>query len=237
MKCPKSWSRPSRCASNHRMCSWSLGRRRLVAVWYRFFLGGHHVHELASSGDQRPQFLSLGGGQRPGGWPHRLGKVREDVGVQGVGLGELPSSSGEVPHLPGIHHGHRQVGAGQFSRQGHLYPTGGFQHDQPGRHVLKTFHQSADAPGVVGNLPGLTGRPHRHIQAVLGHINANKHWGLRLHSSPSSNDGSPASGPTLPHSGSPPAQLFGLRAGRDVTTLLSHGVQDTSGEPVCHVRV
>ncbi len=104
----------------------------------------------------------------------KLTKVRQGVGVQGIGFGQFPRSPGKVPHLPGINYCYSQLGSGQFSCQGHFYSTGGFQHYQLGPQFSKTFHQVADPSRVVGNLPRLTGSTHRHIQTVFGNIDTNK---------------------------------------------------------------
>ena len=165
------------------------------------FLRSYHLHQLASSGHQRPQFLRGVIGQGSGGWAHRLGKVGQHLGVQRIGFGQFPRSTGEVPHMPGVNYCYGQLGRSQFSRQDHFHSTGSFQHHQLGRQLSQTFHQVVDPTRVMRELPCLTGRPYRHIQAVLGDIDANKQREL-VHSSTSLKDVSPDSGPTLPNSGS-----------------------------------
>ena len=71
-------------------------------------LGGQHLDELPSTGQQGRQFLRLRVGQRTRGRVDHLGEARQDLRIEHVGLGQLAHCPGEVAHLAGIDHRHRQ---------------------------------------------------------------------------------------------------------------------------------
>ena len=93
------------------------------------------------------------------------------------------SSAPAWGYLPGVDHGYRQPGGNQFPCQGHFHSAGSLQHHQLGHQFLQMLHHLADALGIMGDLPHLTGGTHRHIQALLGDIYANKQLDF-LHSAP-----------------------------------------------------
>ena len=79
--------------------------------------GGHHLDDLAPSGNQLAERAGLVVGQRPGLRVDRLGEVGDRLGVEGVGLGELAGRAGEVADLARVDHRQRQPGGAQ--RRGH----------------------------------------------------------------------------------------------------------------------
>ena len=80
------------------------GAGHVAALEFR----GAHLDHLAAAGSQGRQVaVSLGGGRLGGDFCH-LAVAGNDEGVQAVGLGQDALGAGEVPHGPGIHHGHRQ---------------------------------------------------------------------------------------------------------------------------------
>lgn len=70
-------------------------------------LGPEHVDELPAPGHQFAQGLGLRIGNRARRRAHGLREQRDDAGVEGVGLGELPSGPSEITDLAGIDDGHR----------------------------------------------------------------------------------------------------------------------------------
>ena len=182
MKSPKSRSRSARLSSNHRMCSWTLGRIRRPAVRSRFFSA------VIISTSWRRRATSAASSRVPAsgrglGAGRTASEMGQGTGIQGIGLGQFTGGTGEVPHLPGVDHCHMQSRGSQLPRQCHFHSAGGLQHHQPGSQFHHVFHHLADALGIMGDLPRLTGGPHRHIQALRGDIDTDKHEGLP-HSAP-----------------------------------------------------
>ncbi len=62
--------------------------------------------------------------------PYRLGKVGQDTGIEGIGLGQLPCSSGKVSHLARVYHCHGQRGSQQLCHHWRLQTAHGFQHHE-----------------------------------------------------------------------------------------------------------
>ena len=93
-------------------------------------LGGAHLHQLAPAHHQGAEFLGGGIGQGAQGGPDGLGEVRQHLGIEGIGLGQLARGPGEVPHLAGVHDRHGQLGGAALPRQGQLDAPGGFDYDE-----------------------------------------------------------------------------------------------------------
>ncbi len=135
-------------------------------------LGDHHLDDLPAPGDESSEEPRLGVGQRP---DLRLGgfkEVGDDAGIDRIGLGPLAERLGEAADLGRVHHRHgepcgrearrhhRLVSAGRFHRHGR-----GGKRDEPG-------HEPVEPLRVPRDRKRLTGWPHRDIQPVLRHINA-----------------------------------------------------------------
>ena len=74
-------------------------------------------HHLLPPGSEGVELLGFGVAQRTHGGLDRLSKVGQHGGVPGVGLGQLPSSPGEVPHLARVDDDDRQCLGGPSSHQ------------------------------------------------------------------------------------------------------------------------
>ena len=95
-------------------------------------LSAEHLDELAAAGDEFAETVDLVGGQWADGGPHGLGKVRDDAGVEGIGLRQEAGGAGKVADLAGIDDGDGEAGAGQGGRDGGFVAAGGFQGDEGG---------------------------------------------------------------------------------------------------------
>jgi hypothetical protein len=84
-----------------------------------------HVEQLPPPGELGAQHLALGIRQRPRRRPHRLGNVREPVGIQGVGLGQPAGGFRKIPRVAGIDHHDGQPHSGQGSGDGDFQATSG----------------------------------------------------------------------------------------------------------------
>jgi hypothetical protein len=60
-----------------------------------------HGDALPPSGEQRAQVLRLRVGHWAGCGAHRLGKVRQSTGVEGLGFRSRPGGLGKIADLPG----------------------------------------------------------------------------------------------------------------------------------------
>ena len=117
-----------------------------------------------------PGYFSSGRGR--GGWTDHLGEVGQDLGVEGVRLGESAGGAWQKSRTCRGFTTATECLLGQRSRQGHLKPpvasktTSGLQSFEAG-------HEGGDPTQVMGNAPGFAAGTHRHIQLGFGHINAN----------------------------------------------------------------
>ena len=81
-------------------------------------LGRQHLDQLPASGEQLLQGGDRVVRQRPGLGSDPLGEAGEHLGIERIGLGQLPSGFGEVAHLAGIGDDDRQAGRGQRGDEG-----------------------------------------------------------------------------------------------------------------------
>jgi hypothetical protein len=132
-----------------------------------------HLDQLASAGDQRRQRLRLFIGHRADRRLSRFGKVREDLRVEPIGLGELPGRSGKLTDLPRSDDHNRQSGGDKRSRQRHFETARRFEHDQDGLEGMSPLHRVGDPTRVIGNLERGPGVDH-YINTGLRDIHAHK---------------------------------------------------------------
>ena len=71
-------------------------------------LSSEHPHHLPSATAESLQVASIGILQRARSGMDSLSKMANDLGIQGVGLGKLANSLGEIPYLAGIDNYHSQ---------------------------------------------------------------------------------------------------------------------------------
>jgi hypothetical protein len=74
--------------------------------------GCPHGDQLPPPRQEGAEFIGLGVRQGPGCRTHRLGKMGQDPGIEGICLGQLPGGFGKVASLAGIDHCHGQSGRG-----------------------------------------------------------------------------------------------------------------------------
>jgi hypothetical protein len=137
-------------------------------------LGGEHLEQLPAAGEHRIEGLGRLIGQRPGCGAHPLGEERERLGVNRIGLGELPRRPGEIAHLPriGDHDWHR--GGGERSDHGVFKASGRLQDHERRPEGLQSGDQREERGLLVDELPALATRPHRDLESGLGHVDADK---------------------------------------------------------------
>jgi len=93
------------------------------------FLHGSQLNELSSPGDKILKFLLV---LRCFGceWGlDELGELSEIAGVDGICLGSMSESLGEVPGLPRIDDGNRLTGVNEVTDEGSLIASGRFDDD------------------------------------------------------------------------------------------------------------
>jgi hypothetical protein len=195
------------------------------------FLGGCHLDDLPSSGEdllELPGFL-VGDGPRDGA--DGLSEVGENESVQGVGLGQSTGGFGEVPRLAGVDHEEGDPGGGQGRGEGALEASAGLQDHKKGVRdddLCKPAQKLLYSRLVVGNYEVLSDREDGDIQGSLGDIyphvgsSAGAQGGSPFPPAPSlagtssGNDSSPAQATVR----APPEGSVGARR-----SWLSHGLQ------------
>jgi len=93
-------------------------------------LGRKPVDQLSTPRQDTVEELSglVGSGARLG--PHALGKLGEDGGIEGVGLGESSEGFGEVAPLAGMGHDDGKAGFCEGGDRHTFEAPGGFEHDE-----------------------------------------------------------------------------------------------------------
>ena len=140
-------------------------------------LGRNHLEDLSSSRGERSEFQSHYIGQGAQLWTNHLSEVRQDSGIDAVGLGQLSGGFSEVSDLAWVDHDHRQIGTHQSARDLAFIATGRFKHDQGGLDLSQPFDQGLDAGLVVGKRFFLTSGADRDIELCFGHIDADEDKG------------------------------------------------------------
>ena len=168
----KSWSNFFRSASNHRMCSSTWGRNRWLAWLLRFF----SEVSISTTCRRRPanSFTSRvkASGKGLGLQFHHFAVVRQHLGVQCIGLGQLAAGTGKVPYPPGVDHRHRYPRHHQFRRQGGFHSASPFHHHHCRLHLLEKLHQCTDSTEVIRRPPGFhplgrTARSNRFLETSM----------------------------------------------------------------------
>jgi hypothetical protein len=101
---------------------------RVVRLAAALALAGDHFDQLAPAGDQRAERLGGGARQRSRRWLDGLGKTRDRLGIQAIGLGQAPGGAGEIADLPGVDHDQGQPSGSQRGGHRDLEAAGRFQH-------------------------------------------------------------------------------------------------------------
>ncbi len=85
--------------------------------------GRQHLDHLPSPGQQRGQCPCLRIRKRSWLGAHHLRKLRQHLGIQGIGLRQPPTGFGKVPYLSGIDDDYRQAGGGKRTRERNFHPA------------------------------------------------------------------------------------------------------------------
>ena len=116
-------------------------------------LGDDHLDHLAATGQQGVESGRRFIGQRPRFRAHALGEQRQSLGVDQIGLCELPGGAGEVAHLAGIRHHDWQPRRRERRDHRPLVAASGLE-DHQGRGVwVQVLEQGANAHLIVGDRP------------------------------------------------------------------------------------
>jgi hypothetical protein len=135
-------------------------------------LRGAHADELAPPGQQGAQLLGVGVGEWTRRGVHHFGEAGEELGVEGVGLGQLADGAGEVAHLARVDHRHSEARGRQRGGHRQLPPAGRLQDDEGGALRPQPCDERGDALLVVGDNPLLRAGARGDIQLGLGDIDA-----------------------------------------------------------------
>ena len=118
------------------VCPQALAHR-LAGLPEPVLLCREHLDELPAACQNRRQRLRLLIGQGPRLRSHDRSEVRQRVGVQHIGLGQLLRRLRKVPHLPGIDHHDRYPCGSQGPRERNLYPPVASNTTRAGETVLR----------------------------------------------------------------------------------------------------
>jgi hypothetical protein len=72
---------------------------------------------------------------------NKFGEMRQDSGVDRIGLRQSASGASKVSYLARINHCNRQPRRGQFTGGGNFIATTGFEHDAAYAQLLQPFDQ------------------------------------------------------------------------------------------------
>ena len=127
---------------------WDQGKQ----LW-TYFPSTNRIRKMvgASSGQQIGQGGTFRIGDGPEGGIDLLAKAGDDLGINGIGLGENAQSPCEVADLSGIHHDHGQACEGQGGHEQTLVSAGGFEHDQSWGKRLQKGDETGVSLGIVGH--------------------------------------------------------------------------------------
>src|SRR4051812_32169131 len=133
-------------------------------------LGGEHVDDLPTPGQDSGEFAGFLVGDRPRLGVYRFTEAGKDFGIDLVGLGEPTSSAGEISGLSRVDHRNRYPRGGQGGCDGSLQASGGLQHYQRWARRLEPDDQRVDASLIVGDLEVLTSEVQSDVKAGLGDV-------------------------------------------------------------------
>ena len=135
------------------------GRSSAQAVLF----GHEHSDDLPSESHESSDGLCLGIGQGTWSWVHSLGEVSQDVGIDGIGLGQLAGGLGEVPDLARVDHYDWEARGGQSPGEGCLQTSRSLQDDQGRVQTHQAVYQVMDAIVCIGDLPVLATRANGNV--------------------------------------------------------------------------
>ena len=143
--------------------------------------GDEHRQYLAATGEQGGKRLGIGIGERPGRGLYDLGKVGEQVGVEGISLGELAARLREVPHLAGVDDRDGEAGGSQGRGHGTSWPPVASSTISVGVSAVSLATRPSTPSAVVALAHVRSARVDRHGE--LGFTDIHTHH-RRLHDAP-----------------------------------------------------
>jgi hypothetical protein len=127
-------------------------------------LGRKHFDNLPAACDQRHQFAALGVGQGPDGRLNKFGEMRQDPGIDRIGLRQPAGGTRKVANLARIDDGYRQARRGQFTRRRDFIATAGFEHDAVHAQLLQLLDERRNAAWIVAHAEAFITWPQRRIE-------------------------------------------------------------------------
>ena len=118
-------------------------------------LGGSHVDELLSASEEGLEMGSLGVWEGAGIGSEGESEAGDDVGVDGIGLGESTGGASEVPDLSRVHNGSGYLMEATLQSERHLEATGGLHDNEGDIEVLGQLTDVSDTLRVVREPGGL----------------------------------------------------------------------------------
>lgn len=103
-----------------------------------------HALDLLPAAEEILDFLLIFRGWRRGSGLHSSGEQSDDPGIDGIGFGQLPCGSGEVPNLPGIHNSDAESELLKLMDKLPFQSSGGFEADQFGLERLQPVDESGE---------------------------------------------------------------------------------------------
>jgi len=103
-----------------------------------------------------------------------LGEVRDDAGIEGIGLGEEAGGPGKVADLPGIDDRDGEADAGQNGRDGGFVAARGFERDEGRLQAAHALDEGGQPGLVMGDREGLPGGAHVDVELGFGDIEADE---------------------------------------------------------------
>ena len=131
------------------------GKKRIEGTIEAQGLGGSHVDELLSAGEEGLEMGSLRVWEGAGVGSEGEGEAGDGVGVDGISLGEPTDGASEVPDPPGVHYCSRYLMKATLQSQGPLEAAGGLHDDEGDIEVLGQLKDLTDTLRVVWEAGGL----------------------------------------------------------------------------------
>ena len=147
--------------------------RRGGCVQQTALFGPEHVEQLAAPRHQRGERLGGRIGQGPRRRLHHGAELREQLRIEGVGLGEAVAGLGIRAHLARIDHGDAQAGAGTRGRRRGFVAARRLEHDERRGQRRKARHEAVEGGGGRGAGPRGSARVHGDGELGFADVDAN----------------------------------------------------------------
>ena len=97
-----------------------------------------------------------------------------DLGIEGIGFGQLAGRPRNIKDLSWIHHDDREAVGGEGAREGHFEPTGGLEHNKHRGQPTQLRRHGHPTRLIIRDREACVGR-HRYIELGLGDIDTDTH--------------------------------------------------------------